>query len=333
MRGRYSMGKWMVAVAVLLASSLSSVLGDSGLTDGFLGDVLNTSGDPLNANKAMGTGNCFYGYRRTGDGPGPEAFNKCRDGAKDNELLLMIIYGKDDCSTCKAFANAIDTGARALTISGAVNGYFRGNDTASLQAKSFFSAGTNDKDSEGLKSANKVSTICHIVGFYGVAEDGTKYKHVQALPADFETFNLLHKDQKSAWNKYRANHKIKASARFLVRDTASSQLQATLATKSVYVPIVRNTNYGVEEVGYFFAAYPDGTVGTNVLSWAVDERRKDIQLEVEGKWSNGKDIKLTLADINGNTVDSGAIHLVEGGNAFSFPDMAFDENGTWGWLT
>ena len=285
---------------------------------------IRTTGEPTTFNE-------LYGYASSTKGPGESAFNDCLNYATSSNTLLVVIYGKDSCATCDAFVKDFNINAgRSLAIGGTVNGYFRGSAKACDDAYAFFNAGTADKNSVGLKSAGGAKGTCHLLGFYGVAPNGQKFKYTGICPTTYKAFRDVYIDQKSAWIKFKKNNVVTAAAKFAVKDTANAQLQATRETRFVKVPLVRETMADREETDIFVVEYPDGVKSTNELAWAVSESRKDVDVPVAGKWVADKSVRMALYDSLGSLMSSCAIHFVDGGNAFAFPNLEFDVEGAWG---
>lgn len=285
---------------------------------------IRTTGAPKTLNE-------LYGYASSTKGPGESSFNDCLNYATSSNTLMMVIYGKDSCSTCDAFAKSFneDTG-RSLAIGGTVNGYFRGSAKACNDAYAFFNAGTAEKNSVGLKSVGGAKGTCHLLGFYGVAPNGQKFKYTGICPTTYKAFRDIYLQQKAKWGTFKKDNVVTAAAKFAVKDTANDQLQATGETLSVKVPLVRETMTDREETDIFVVEYPDGVKSTNELAWVVGESRKDVDVLVAGKWAAGKSARMSLYDGLGSLMSSCSIHFVDGSNAFAFPDMEFDGEGAWG---
>ena len=296
-----------------------------------IGSKIKITGEPT-----LG-GNGFYGYRNSSEGPGVEAFRKVLNMAISQGRPMMLIYCADGCDTCDKFATMVNASSRTLAISGPINGYFKGNAQASKEAYEFFNKGSaSDPNSEGLKSAGGAKAAHHIIGFYGVAEDGSKYKYSGTLRCTGDTFqdctwlNKLKSDQYSAWVSFRDAHKMTAAAEFAVKNTAGDRLEATEKTADVAVPLVRNAKTETAESDTFITTYPDGTAVTNALNWAAGDTTRTITVEVTGKWQEGKVVKLEIRDSNGTVFRKSEIHCVKAVNSFEFPDLVFDPEGEWG---
>lgn len=312
----------MFCTCALMSLSFLSVYGET-----IKSPKIRTSGKP-------GTLNELYGYASTSQGPGETAFSDCLEMATGSNILMMVIYGKDGCSTCDAFATSFnnDTG-RTLAIGGTYNGYFRGSAKACNDAYAFFSAGTSDKDSEGLKSAGGPKGTCHLLGFYGVAPNGKKFKYSGVCPTTYKAFRDIYINQKSLWGAFKKDNQVTAAARFANKNTSYARLEATESTKAGYVPFVKTSLVDIAETDTFIVSYPDGSATTNEILWVAGESNKVQSVDVDGKWVAEGKVNLELFDIAGNRMDLSAINFVAGSNTFSFPDMEFDENGSWGQWT
>ena len=299
----------MFAVAVLMSFVA--------FADVYLNTHIRTSGAP-------GTGNEFYGYNG-GSGPGDDSFAACVNIATNDNVILMVIYGKNGCSTCSSFAKSInEDSGRSFAIGGSINAYFRGGSSACDDAFDFFKT-----------HLGGATGSCHLLGFYGYAPNGTAYTYSGTLPTTYSKFQNVYSTQTAKCRSHIINNQITATARFKCGKTTGSRLEATEQTRSVYVPIYRASRTDLAETDRLIVEYPDGTAATNILEWAAGGATStNVPVSVAGKWAEKASARLTLTDtVKGGTLDSAAIYFVDGDNAFSFPDMEFDENGEWGQWT
>ena len=288
--------------------------------------------------------NQFYGYSSTSTGPGDDAFSRSLAKAEEKSLPLVVVTS-DSCVSCDSFAKDIDDRASDVTMvlkSGCINTYFRGTAKASKDAVSFISKLKNITNS-GAESHVKGlirlshSNAAHAYAMYFEFEDGCKFVRSANLPGDWESFKEVYYLWYNDYLSLKVVHKVTAAARFANANSTYAQLQATESTKQVPVLLVRRNLVEKQEEDSLIVDYPDGTRTEKSLIWEEGDSAKtvDIDVCVDGKawWGAGHVIKMTIADLNGNKVDESAIHCVDGGNAFAFPDLEFDEEGAWGQWT
>lgn len=260
------MAKMLTTVQVVLCFMVMSIC--------LPADAASTSSTYING-KVMTTGKplCpyggFYGYQKTGVGPGADAFQNCLNKCKDEHKLMMVIYCTDSCSSCSAFAKAVNDASRSTMQIGqdTINGYFRGTDSASLEAKAFFDLGKT-ADDEGLKSAGGAKGSCHIIGFYGVCEDGTKYKASDVLvTSNWDNFFRQYYKYLDAWRKLAEKHLYtppKGSSGF----ACGALEMVSNVTQSVYVPFTRTNNLTNIETNWLRVTYPDSVTTNIAFIWA-----------------------------------------------------------------
>ena len=298
--------------------------------------VISTSGAPAFSSK-------FWGYSSTSTGPGDNAFSRALSATREKNRPLLIVTGTDGCSTCDAFVKAVHAKSTdvSMTLSSyCVNSYFRGNSQACKEAQAFVSglSGVSNSGSashvSGLIKIGHTSGSTHVVAFYGEFEDGCKYVQTMNLPTAWESFKSTYTAWVADFKARTGSHKVTATARFRNRATDFDRLEAVVGkSKSVTVPLTRAMRQENDENDFFIVEAPDGTATTNTLSWVANETNKLVTVSVEGDWTEGQSFRMTICDANRNQVDSSAIYFVKEGNAFTFPDLTFDENGAWGQWT
>lgn len=74
----------------------------------------------------------FYGYQKSTNGPGDDAFQKCLSLARKEHRPFLWIWGRDNCAGCSAFAQMVNKADRdissVISLRNIVAGYFRGSD-------------------------------------------------------------------------------------------------------------------------------------------------------------------------------------------------------------
>ena len=270
------------------------------------------------------SGDCFYGSYQ-GATPGAGAFSTLMRKAETEHRLLMVIYCQSSCSHCDAFEQdwVADARSAPLYVAYTLNGYFRGSDTASLAAKT------------EVKKWGAAGD-CHLVGFYGQAQDGQIFKDRMTLPTSVKSLKATYDGIRNRWNSFELAHRYTPpGVVFETGTTVGTQLQAVEDADSVRVPLLRVSNTGKVETTEMRVTYPDNSVTTNTLDWVANETNKIVHIAVLGPWQVGQAIKLALFDTTTKKQigDAATIAIVAGGNSFAFPDIDFDDEGRWGQWT
>jgi len=261
--------------------------------------AMSTKGEPSFA------ASTFYGYRRTGDGPGDQAFQKCLDlcengrytnikkGYVDVKRPMLLIWGKDSCGTCSKFCeaanDAVSSFPAAIGVFYMINAYFRGDSPACEDAKKFFITHL------GLNESN---IGCHRMGLYGVFEDGTVMTKVTSLPTSLTLFQSTVNGWKKEWENLYPQHLYtppRASAGFAAKDET---MKVSASTEQVYVPFIRTNNTDAVEKNWLQVEYPDNTTTNIPFKWESNVTDGDVLVPVAGKCDVGQSIQLVLLNTN-----------------------------------
>lgn len=141
-----------------------------------------------------------YGYRSLTEGPGDDAFEKCKKWVVDNKQVMMIMPAKDSCPICQTIAGMINMGRRALSGIYAWRGhlctYFRVADNLAFPKAS-------DEAYNFCIDEIKCPSPCHHLCMYGIYPNGKIYTNYMICPTTtYEFAGVYGKMIDSFFNKY-----------------------------------------------------------------------------------------------------------------------------------
>lgn len=285
-----------------------------------------TQGDPKVGGEAQP-----YGYKSSSQGPGDRAFQKlialCSQRIEYKGKYrrpIILHYGKDNCTICSEFAKMVNDNVRGLppyfAFGRITTGYFRGTDSgtapqACVEARKFF-----DSHLGGARGS------CHLIGCYGIYEDGEVFRTSQVLSGALLTASGYANwviAQVQAFDNAYSKHLYKppaANAAFTVED---GQLEATPETKQVYVPFTRTNDLARVETNRLVATFPDNTAVTNDVAWGANARGAEVPVArpLAGWGGMGARIRLELLSTNGVSVATNSITCVAATNALLLPSL------------
>lgn len=285
-----------------------------------------TQGDPQVGGEAQP-----YGYKSSSQGPGDRAFQKlialCSQRIEYKGKYrrpIILHYGKDNCTICSEFAKMVNDNVRGLppyfAFGRITTGYFRGTDSgtapqACVEARKFF-----DSHLGGARGS------CHLIGCYGIYEDGEVFRTSQVLSGALLTATGYANwviAQVQAFDNAYSKHLYKppaANAAFTVED---GQLEATPETKQVYVPFTRTNDFASVETNRLVATFSDNTAVTNDVAWGADARGAEVPVaRPPAGWGGmGARIRLELLSTNGVSVATNFITCVAATNALLLPSL------------
>ncbi|MBR4476715.1 MAG: hypothetical protein IKO87_04190, partial [Kiritimatiellae bacterium] len=265
----------------------------------------------------------FYGYVNAGNGPGDSAFVDAKAWADEHNTPLVVVYDSGGGNSNTFIADLNDDedyqGGRYLlqwmnNKAGPDNfncmfTYFKGPPTAPPACKDAY------EFCKGYGASSYPCVVC-----YWKWPDGTIKTSATSGLSSVGSF-------KGPVDSFIARNKPpptppyvppKSNAAFAVKD---SEMEATVDTAQVYVPIIRTNGTDRAETEYLVTDYPDGTVKTNDLAWAVGGAYIESLVNLAGRLSKvGDKVSLYILNTNKIAVATNSITCVaKPANAATYP--------------
>ena len=281
--------------------------------------LVQTSGNP-----SVASGK-FYGYQTATKGPGGDALEKAQALAAAERVPLVVIWSEEDCEHCNDFISQMNSAkadvASFLSTNRAVFTFFKADTDDNSIPQPYYTPRVVYDAYRFARVTCGGGVPFPIFGFYfekadgTTATGGTRYGTYDGR--DWASF-------KKAYLDWLAQNDIRTDglgASFAASGTAYDRYEAEATTEWVDVELVREEADAFGGVtNLLVAAWPDGTVSTNVVEWSAGETVRDVRVEIPGGvFVPDKAVALSLHGPDGFVYGTNAIHFVERENSNDNP--------------
>ena len=280
--------------------------------------LIKTSGDPEYGR--------FYGYRTQYEGPGDRAFDLLQEKAVADHAPLVIVWGAEGCGYCDSFVESLNASANAvlewMATKRVLFGFFKSPEDPGFGYPAASYAAYNHCVANGAGESGILPWPYY--AFTYTFEDGFEANPYAGSLArrDVATSVLRAFNAQEFMNQVQVlidaqnipNTDMQAfvagSVAFACGTSDGARLEAMPSTATVHVPFIRTNALDVAASNNVRATFPDGSVFTTTLDWAVAQVKSEAAISVAGHHVEGGTVLLELLTLDGRLNATNSIAMV-----------------------